>query len=290
MALAIVIIARKNYKNPHAARLAHFRAALKNEDFNPSNSENVVMIGKTGAGKSSIISLLLNKDVGVGHGFFSHTTKTTEFDLRLPTEYGDRHIKLIDTQGVLDTNISLIEVLESLIDGLTGRFYHVNAIMLVLECARFTNETQDALASLCRAFGLDDIERSRRLLVVVTKVEHLPTEEQATILRTVIEHPFFKKLGISEEYIRGNTIQVFAGQSQGLSPLLAPAYEQLRVESKERLLGRLEEKKSPMSISNDFAQKLTNFLTDNIQIVSIAAGIAADVTLEALLRSDLSLE
>ncbi|KAG0368290.1 GTPase IMAP member 4 [Mortierella sp. AD032] len=272
----------KEYKSPHLARLAHLWAALNNEDFNPSDSENVVVMGKTGSGKSSIISLLLNKDIGVGHGLYSQTAKTMEYDLDLSTKDGVRQIKLIDTQGVLDTKVNLTTVLGSLIDGLTGRFYHVNTIMLVLEGGRFTKETQAALTSLCQTFGLNDVERSKRLLIVVTKMEHLPTKEQGVILQDIAEHPFFKKLGVSETYMRNNTIQAFAGQSQGLSPILASAYEQLRVESKERLLCMLEQKNSPMTVSNDFAQKLMNFLASNIQTVSNTAEIALEAFLGAV--------
>ncbi|KAF9134206.1 GTPase IMAP member 4 [Mortierella sp. GBA39] len=255
-------------------------AALKGEDFKPSDSENVVVMGKTGSGKSSIISLLLNKDVGVGHGFYSATTNTKEYDFDLPAKYGDRPIKLIDTQGVMDTSISLTSVLESLVNGLTGRFYHVNTIMLVLECARFTKNTQDALTSLCRTFGLNDVERSRRLLIVVTKLEHLPTDEKDKIIQSVIVHPFFKKLGISQDYMRRNTIEAFAGQSEGLNPILASAYEQLRVESKEKLLNALVQKNDPMTVSNDFAQKLTNFLTNSIQTTANVV----EIGLESFLR------
>ncbi|KAF9543086.1 GTPase IMAP member 4 [Mortierella hygrophila] len=260
-----------DYKNPHSARFAHIKAALKGKDFRPSESENVVVIGKTGSGKTSIVSLLLDRDVGVGHGFYSQTTKTMEYDFHLPERYGDRPIKLIDTQGVMDTQISMATVLESLVDGLTGRFYHVNAIMLVLECARFTKETQDALACLCQTFGLDDIERSRHLLIVITKLEHLPTDEANKVLQDVIEHPFFVKLNISQDYLRHNTIQAFAGQSKGLNPFLASAYEQLRVVSREKLLDALLQKHEPMTVSNDFPQKLINMLTNAIQTTANTA-------------------
>ena len=121
-----------HYPNPHLARFNHFLAALRNKDFKPSDSENVIVMGKTGSGKSSVISLLLDKDIGVGHGLYCKTTDTKEYDLRLPEQYDDRQIKLIDTRGVMDTKISLTEVLESLVDGLTGRFYHVNTILLTL--------------------------------------------------------------------------------------------------------------------------------------------------------------
>ncbi|KAG0295235.1 hypothetical protein BGZ98_001470 [Dissophora globulifera] len=192
------------------------------------------------------------------------TTNTKEYDFDLPVEYGDRQIKLIDTRGVLDTEISLTTVLESLIDGLTGRFYRVNTIMLILECARFTQETQDALECLVLTFGLDDIERSKRLLVVVTKVEHLPEEEKDEILSSIIGHHLFKKFGISTEYLKQNTISVFAGQSEGARPKLGPVYAEMRAESKAKLLSALAWKNSPMTVSNDFAQKLTNFLTDHM--------------------------
>ncbi|KAG0295234.1 GTPase IMAP member 4 [Dissophora globulifera] len=264
------------YKNRHHARIAHILAALKNEDFRPSNTENVVVIGKSGSGKTSIISLLLGDDVGVGHGIHSKTTNTSEYDFELPVEYGDRQIKLIDTQGVLDTQISLTSVLESLIDGLTGRFYHVNTIMLILECARFTQETQDALESLVQTFGLDDIERSKRLLVVVTKVEHLPVEDKDNSLKSIKEHAFFQKFGISVEYLENNTIEVFAGPSKGVQPRLVPIYEEMRVESKDKLLRALARKNSSMTVSNDFAQKLTNYLTDNIQKIAAKFEIALD--------------
>ncbi|KAF9585824.1 hypothetical protein BGW38_000577 [Lunasporangiospora selenospora] len=274
---------KREYTSPYLARIAHIEAALKHQDFKPSDSENVVVMGKTGAGKSSVISLLLNKDIGVGHGLYSHTTNTVEFDYDLPEEYGDRQIKLIDTQGVLDTKLSLTQVLESLVDGLTGRFYHVNTIMLVIECARFTEETQAALTSLCLAFGLDDIERCQRLVVVVTKVEHLPTEEQDKIVESIIEHPFFKKLGVSEAYMRENTIKVFAGQSKGIGPVLAQAYGQLREDSREILLGNLAQKNTPMTISNDFAQKLTNFLANNMTTISFMAEITFELAVRGLL-------
>ena len=89
-----------DFKSPHIARIAHFATALKGEDFKPSEGENVVVMGKTGSGKSSVISLLLKKDVGVGHGFYSKTTETMEYSFDLLIMDGVRPINLIDTQGV----------------------------------------------------------------------------------------------------------------------------------------------------------------------------------------------
>ncbi|KAG0229640.1 GTPase IMAP member 4 [Actinomortierella wolfii] len=271
---------RKEYSNPHAARFAHIVAAIKKEDFKLTDSENVIVVGKTGSGKSSVISLLIGKDAGVGHGLNAKTMQTKEFDLHLPAKYGDRNIKLIDTRGVLDKEGSLTSLLESLIDNLTGRFYHVNTIMLVLGCERLTKETEDALTCLCKTFGLNDVERSRRLLIVVTKVEHLKTEEQEKVFRSIVEHSIFTNLGISKEYLRQNTIQVFAASSEGLNPHLAMAYDNMRVESKDRLLGKLAQKNSPMTVSNDFAQKLTNAITENIETIETAAVL----TLELLVK------
>ncbi|KAG0295233.1 hypothetical protein BGZ98_001468 [Dissophora globulifera] len=254
------------------ARSARFLSALENNNTNPMDCENVIVIGKTGSGKSSIISLLLGRDIGVGHGIYSKTTDMKEYDLDLPAEYGGRQIKLIDTRGILDTEISLTEVLESLINGLDGRFYHVNTIMLVLECARFTQESQDALESLIQIFGLEDIERSRRFLVAVTKTEHLPVEKQAEVRKSIIGHRFFKKFRISEEYLKMNTIDVFAGQSKGVHPKLVPIFEEMRAESRATLLEALSQKNKPLPVSQDFVQRLSNFFTNffanNVQVVA----------------------
>ncbi|KAG0299382.1 hypothetical protein BGZ98_010106, partial [Dissophora globulifera] len=259
---------KHSFKDAHHARVAHLLAALQNKGFSTTDTENVIVIGKTGSGKSSIISLLLGYDADVGHGIYSETTNTTEYDFCLPAEHGGRRVSLIDTRGVMDTEVNLTEVLESLVNGLTRRFNHVNTIMLVLEFARLTPETQAALKSLVRIFGLKDVERSKRLLVVITKAEHLPDDEQFMLRSSIIEHSFFKQFDISEEYLERNTVIVFAGQSQGARPRIKLVHEDMREESKAVLLSALSEKNDPMTISDDFAQKLTNFLTSGIQLTA----------------------
>ncbi|KAG0327592.1 hypothetical protein BGZ99_007294 [Dissophora globulifera] len=179
-------------------------------------------------------------------------------------------IKLIDTQGVLDTKIDLATVLESLKDELTGRFNQVNTIMLVLECARFTRVAQEALNSLIQLFKIGNVEGSKRLLLVVTKVEHLPIGKQAEIRRSIIEHSFFKTIGISVKYLKENTIEVFAGQSEGVDPLLAPVYTKMREQSKAKLSSALARNNSPMTISHDpyqlwdLIKKYTGFFSEDV--------------------------
>ncbi|GIZ37350.1 hypothetical protein CKM354_000080000 [Cercospora kikuchii] len=69
----------------------------------------IAVMGVTGSGKSSFISLLLEEDIGVGHGL---TSCTTAVEMHILERENGRKIFLIDTPGFDDTNRPDIEVLK----------------------------------------------------------------------------------------------------------------------------------------------------------------------------------
>ncbi|KAM0446062.1 hypothetical protein ACHAO4_009507 [Trichoderma viride] len=78
------------------------------------SSEDAVVIalmGGTGAGKSTFISLLTDEDVGIGHDLQSCTTKVGVYNFN----YKDRHtVYLLDTPGFDDTNRPDSEILQEI--------------------------------------------------------------------------------------------------------------------------------------------------------------------------------
>ncbi|KAK1252186.1 hypothetical protein MKX08_003373 [Trichoderma sp. CBMAI-0020] len=69
----------------------------------------IALMGGTGAGKSTFISLLTDQDVGIGHNLQSCTTKVGVYNFN----YKDRHIVyLLDTPGFDDTSRPDSEILQ----------------------------------------------------------------------------------------------------------------------------------------------------------------------------------
>ncbi|EHK42553.1 hypothetical protein TRIATDRAFT_137421 [Trichoderma atroviride IMI 206040] len=71
----------------------------------------VALMGGTGAGKSTFISLLTGEDVGIGHNLQSCTTDVGVYNFN----YKDRHtVYLLDTPGFDDTNRPDSEILQEI--------------------------------------------------------------------------------------------------------------------------------------------------------------------------------
>ncbi|KAL5335573.1 P-loop containing nucleoside triphosphate hydrolase protein [Aspergillus crustosus] len=77
----------------------------------------ILVMGKTGSGKSTFVARCTGKDATIGHGLHSCTSSIDTYSYTLPNprnRYANRTIHLIDCPGFDDTNRSDIETLRSL--------------------------------------------------------------------------------------------------------------------------------------------------------------------------------
>lgn len=73
----------------------------------------IALMGMTGSGKSSIISLCTNQDIKIGHELVSCTQDVETYVFRRPTLRFGR-VYLVDTPGFDDTNRKDTEILRTL--------------------------------------------------------------------------------------------------------------------------------------------------------------------------------
>ncbi|EXJ74760.1 uncharacterized protein A1O5_01455 [Cladophialophora psammophila CBS 110553] len=110
--------------------------SLPDEDaFNPADPLFVIM-GVTGAGKSTFISLLSEDAVEVGHGLQSKTKNVTAHRFRCPD---GRKAWLVDTPGFDDTGRQNIEILEEFIVSLTKLYERGGKVSGMIYLHRITD-------------------------------------------------------------------------------------------------------------------------------------------------------
>ncbi|KAK6186893.1 hypothetical protein SNE40_006153 [Patella caerulea] len=111
----------------------------------------MVLVGKTGAGKSSLGNSLLDKKVFESNTFGISSTNTCEL--------GERHLQdgsklvVVDTPGIFDTRNNITETSKEVVRciGLSSPGPH--AFVFVLKIGRFTQEEMDTIQHLKDLFG-----------------------------------------------------------------------------------------------------------------------------------------
>ncbi|KAE8348652.1 P-loop containing nucleoside triphosphate hydrolase protein [Aspergillus coremiiformis] len=100
-------------QNASPQRLNGLSAPIQEKEATPQDDTVVIVVmGVTGSGKSSFISLLADQPVGIGHNLQSHTTHTDMFSFTHPEKKNT--VVLLDTPGFDDTDRSDTEVLKEI--------------------------------------------------------------------------------------------------------------------------------------------------------------------------------
>ncbi|XP_034020567.1 GTPase IMAP family member 7-like [Thalassophryne amazonica] len=181
-----------------------------------SAHQRIVLLGKTGVGKSSIANLLTKDNVfEVNHSAGSGTSKCKTKS----TTVSGRSITVIDTPGFFDTNMNKDELKEEILRCMIESSPGPHVFLILLKVDKYTEEEKAVIKQISKLFSEESF---RFAAVVFTRGDQLPegqrieefvdqTDDLRDLVKKcggrchVIDNKYWKK---PQDDYRNNEVQV----------------------------------------------------------------------------------
>jgi hypothetical protein len=107
--------------------------------------------------------------------------------------------KFIDTQGLADTTMTNSEVINIVKEAVAQNVNYVNYFIIILRPGRMTDENRNALEYIIKAFKLDDTERKKHVLFLLSHCECSNDQLQKKYIEECLADRTIKRLLVVEQ-------------------------------------------------------------------------------------------
>ncbi|KAM9335561.1 uncharacterized protein ABDE67_020554 [Symphorus nematophorus] len=160
-----------------AQETSHLRRFMINANPDQESNRRIVVLGKTGAGKSSLANTIFGENLFAVDDSFNSGTKKCQAKTK---PVNGRNITLIDTPGFFDTDKSEEELRAEIVKCITECAPGPHAFLIVLKMERFTEHEQAIIDKVSQYFSE---EAFKYATILFTHGDQLP--EGQTILEFV---------------------------------------------------------------------------------------------------------
>ncbi len=232
------------------------------ESFSTNQARNILIIGKTGAGKASIANAVLGSYVfHVGTTIQSTTRRSDDTITVKEHQTGDYNYKisLVDTVGVRDDRQQNQQIQRRINEALKS-FDSLSMIILVFKLERFSPQERESLQEAISVLKSRLVNASSITTLVVTCCEQKDYQAREEILRDLAMHG--TETAEVVQFAQIGTTLVGLPKLSEVPPALKQFIEQ-RVTSDEQQLRELAKKASTMaSVSSSLVERTWhNWLT-----------------------------